>query len=323
MLRIFNKSFSQGKLPSPWKHAILVPIPKPHSDVYRPITLLSCISKVIEILILNRLHFCAKPLSKNSMGFKKESGTIDAVATLVEDLTSRRDKGSTAFFIDLEKAFELSNPLIMLTSFVNSGVKGNLVKWLKDFLTDRKATLTFQGAKPHKANFDNGTPQGSTLSPTLFNYLLDQLHSIILPRGVKMLTYADDIVIYKTNDRRETGYYLQKALNLIVDKISSIGLKVSEVKTKSLFIHSAGRQSTFDLFINGLPIEWVKQFKYLGVHIDNTLSFARHARHVTDKAYLYKRINAMKVMSNLSGVNMSVLKQIYISTVRPILEYGF
>ena len=62
MLRIFNKSFSQGKLPSAWKHAILVPIPKPCSDAYRPITLLSCISKVMEILILNRLHFCTKPL---------------------------------------------------------------------------------------------------------------------------------------------------------------------------------------------------------------------------------------------------------------------
>ena len=132
-----------------------------------------------------------------------------------------------------------------------------------------------------------------------------------------MLTYADDIVIYKTNDRRETGFYLQKALNLIVDKISSIGLKISEVKTKSLFIQSTGRQATFDLFINGIPIEWVK---YLGVSIDNTLSFARHARHVADKAY--KRINAMKVMASLSGVNMSVLKQIYISTVCPILEYG-
>ena len=122
MLRIFNKSFSQGKLPSAWKHAILVPTPKPYSDAYRPITLLSCISKVMEMLVLNRLHFCAKPLSKNSMGFKKGSGTIDAVATLVDDLTSRRDKGSTAIFIDLEKSFELSNPLIMLTSLINSGV---------------------------------------------------------------------------------------------------------------------------------------------------------------------------------------------------------
>ena len=105
------------------------------------------------------------------MGFKKGSGTIDAVATLVNNLTSRQDKGSTAIFIDLEKAFDLSNPLIMLTSLVNSGVEGNLIKWLKDFLTDRKATLTFQGAKSHIANFDNGTPQGSTLRPTLFNYL--------------------------------------------------------------------------------------------------------------------------------------------------------
>ena len=91
-------------------------------------------------------------------------------------------------------------------------------------LFDLKATLIFQGAKSHIPSFDNGTPQGSTLSPNLFNYLVDQLHSIVLPRGVKMLTYADDIVIYMT------GHKLQKALDLVVSIISCIGLKVSEMR---------------------------------------------------------------------------------------------
>ena len=117
MLRLFNKSFSLGKLPSSWKHSLLVPIPKPGNNGYRPISLLS---KVMEILILNRLTHCAKPLHKNSMGFKKGSGTTDAVATLVTDLTSHREKGTTAIFIDLEKAFELSNPQIMLTSLISA-----------------------------------------------------------------------------------------------------------------------------------------------------------------------------------------------------------
>ena len=119
------------------------------------------------------------------MGFKKGSGTTDAVATLVTDLTSHREKGATAIFIDLEKAFELSNPQVMLTSLISAGVKGNLIKWLKDYLSQRTSTLTFQGAKSHIAQFNNGTPQGSTLSPTLFNYLVNHLHSVVLPRGVK------------------------------------------------------------------------------------------------------------------------------------------
>ena len=85
ILRLFNKSFSLGKLPSNWKHSLLIPIPKPGNNGYRPISLLSCLSKVMEILILNRITHCAKPLHKNSMGFKKGSGTTDAVATLVTD----------------------------------------------------------------------------------------------------------------------------------------------------------------------------------------------------------------------------------------------
>ena len=183
MLRLFNKSFSLGTLPSSWKHSLLVPIPKPGNNGYRPFSLLSCLSKVMEILILNRLTHCAKPLHKNSMGFKKGSGTTDAVVALVTDLTSHREKGTTAIFIDLEKAFELSNPQIMLTSLISAGVKGNLIKWLKEYLSQRTSTLIFQGAKSNIANFNNGTPQGSTLSPTLFNYLVNQLHSSFTQRS--------------------------------------------------------------------------------------------------------------------------------------------
>ena len=134
------------------------------------------------------------------------------------------------------------------------------------------------------------------------------------------MTYADDIVIYKANERHETGFQVQRALNLIVDKISDIGLKVSELKTKCLFFHPNARKPQFNLTINDLPIEWVPNYKYLGVYLDVTLSFVKHANHVASKAQ--KRIDAMKVMSSLSGVDMSVLKQVYITTVRPILEYG-
>ena len=109
-------------------------------------------------------------------------------------------------------------------------------------LFDLKATLIFQGAKSHIPSFDNGTPQGSTLSPNLFNYFVNQLHSIVLPRGVKMLTYADDIVIYMTGHKLQKaldlvvsmisciGLKLQKALDLVVSIISCIGLKVSEMR---------------------------------------------------------------------------------------------
>ena len=134
MLRMFNKSYSLGRLPAAWKHALLGPIPKPCNNGYRPITLLSCISKIMEILILNRLNYCARPLSKHSMDFKKGSDTVDAVATLVNYLTSRRDKGSTAIFIDLEKPVEPSDPLIMLTSLINAGIERNIIKWIQDYL---------------------------------------------------------------------------------------------------------------------------------------------------------------------------------------------
>ena len=66
------------------------------------------------------------------------------------------------------------------------------------------------------------------------------------------------ILIFKANERHETGYQIQKALNLIVDKISSIGPNVSELKTRCLYFHTNSRKPHFHLHINNLPIEWVQ-----------------------------------------------------------------
>ena len=111
-----------------------------------------------------------------------------------QPLSSKTSPGTVAVFLVIEEAFDLSNAISILSGHVRAGVKGKLLSRIKDFLSNRRAFLRYQGGLSHTQNFENGTPQGSTLSPSFFNYLVDQLHDVQLPRGVKLLGYVDDFL---------------------------------------------------------------------------------------------------------------------------------
>ena len=153
-------------------------------------------------------------------------------ATLIQDLTRHKQNTTVAVFLDIEKAFDLSNATSILSGLVRAGVKGKLLSWIKDFLSNSRAFLRYQGGLSHMQNFENSTPQGSTLSPTLFNYLVDQLHDVQLPRGVKLLGYVDDFVLYQPTNNRHVQHDIATSLDPIESKLNDIGLKISANKTK-------------------------------------------------------------------------------------------
>ena len=163
----------------------------------------------------NRLFHVAQPLHQHTFGFKRKSGTVDAASVFLQDVTKHKKHGTVAVILDITKAFDLSNSISILSSLGRAGVKGKLLSWLHNFLTDRKGFLRFQGGLSQVHDFENRTPQGSTLSPTLFNYLVDQLHDLQLPRGVKLLGYADDFVLYQPNDSHHIHSDLAVSLRAI------------------------------------------------------------------------------------------------------------
>ena len=84
LLRLINQSFQEGKLPEAWKTARIVPIPKPKKKgAFRPISLLPVMGKLMERMVLiNRLRWTAEPLCNQPLGFRRGTGTSDAVATV-------------------------------------------------------------------------------------------------------------------------------------------------------------------------------------------------------------------------------------------------
>ena len=166
--------------------------------------------------------------------------------------------------------------------------------------------------------FENGTPQGSTISPTLFNYLIEEILELKLPRNVKIQAYADDIVIYQKivskpkNVRPNTIRPLQRALSSLTNCINNLGLKISIEKTKALCT-KLNTDNLGMLTLNNVPLQWASEYKYLGVHIDDKLTFKAHISHLENKAL--KRINCMKVLSSLSGANAYILRIFYVQAI--------
>ena len=135
LAELYTKLLSSGKLPSRWKTAVIVPVPK-KNNIYRPISLLTVLSKIMEKIILQRLRWLAVPPHIMATGFKLGSVTRDAVSLRIHDLSEGKSFAkptAAAVYIDLNHAFELVSKEVILAELSTAGVTGAMLSWMFDF----------------------------------------------------------------------------------------------------------------------------------------------------------------------------------------------
>ena len=318
LAKLYTRSLQEGKLPSLWKLATIIPIPKKNKS-YRPISLLSVIGKIMEKIILHRIRWSAISPNIRATGFKPGSGTRDAISILLHDISSSRSRRrrAAAVYIDLQKAFELVNKDVLLSELITAGLQGNLLAWISDFLSDRRAKVRFQNCHSDTQSFENGTPQGSSLSPTLFNYAMNIFLRLQLPEGVRILAYADDLVIYCV-DRQNILQRLQSALDIMTETASSNGFRFAPEKTLATWFYRPNPDTKLQLYNH--DINWEDQVRYLGVSIDKNLNMHAHVTQTINS--VSRSLNTIKVMSALSGVNSKILLRAFNGCTRACLDYG-
>ena len=160
-------------------------------------------------MVNNRLLKKLEPkLADTQSGFRKGRSTLDQLVRLVNVIrTSRlRKRKVLAVFMDLEKAFDLmwrSGVILKLTEY---GIKGRTLKWIRNFLTDRKIRVKIDDECVDFQEQENGSPQGAVLSPTLFNVIGDslkqKLHNLLIRYGVDLSQFADDSAVWKSGKKR-------------------------------------------------------------------------------------------------------------------------
>ena len=332
LLRIFNHVWHTGILPDSWKEAIVIPILKPGKDStnpanYRPIALTSCICKTMERMVNDRLVWF---LEKNNLiatvqsGFRKQTGTLDHLVrfeTFIREAFIKKEH-VVSVFLDLESAYDTTWKYGIMNDLHDFGIRGRLAYFISAFLNERQFRVrvgdTF--SNPHEQEM--GVPQGSILSVTLFSVKINNIVRSVCP-GVECFLYVDDFCIcYRSKQMHTIERQLQQVLNNLSKWSNENGFKFSKTKTKCMhFCQSRKLHLDPELTLDGVQIEVVPEFKFLGLLFDCKLTFIPHINYLSNKCQ--KALNLLRVVSSMDwGADRKVLLRLYRSLVRSKLDYG-
>ena len=322
---IFNKCVLMGTYPSLLKVAKVIPLykegPRDECSNYRPISLLMHINKVFEKLIHTRLYnFLQKNkiLNSNQYGFRKNSSTAFAIYDLIENKLKNLDQNliTCALYVDLSKAFDTVNHNILLKKLSHHGIRGVPLNLFKSYLSNRKQYTFVNDSKSRELPIDIGVPQGSVLGPLLFLLYINDLSfaSLLLTK-----LFADDTcLIFSAKTISELQIVINREMRKIENWMSSNKLSINYKKNKYMLLHRQPNQCPFALYINDNKIEQVKCFKYLGVKIDEKLTWRDHIKHIEGK--LSSACGAMYRLRQV--VNQQCLRSFYFAHAYSFIQYA-
>ena len=326
---LFNLSSETGSFLKIWKCAKVPALFKQGKetlkDNYRPITVLPIISKVLERIAHSQL-ICFLDfnniLTNQQFGFRRGRSTTLALTQFVDETLGNLDKTlfTGVLFLDFCKAFDTVDHQILLYKVKSIGVTSRNLAWFHSYLSSRSQRTVIGQNISKEEKVKTGVPQGSILGPLLFSVYVNNMPSSIKHSNVTL--FADEAAIYCTD---KSAYVLQEKLNADLKEIGRwlfdhrLSLNIS--KTKVMLIGGPKRLKSIDHFgvsLNDCSVERIQSYKYLGVMINESLTWEDHVDYITSK--VKKRLGLLKRIKYLFPV--SALKLLATTTILLLLDYA-
>ena len=325
---LINQSFSKGIFPSSLKTAKVIALfkkgdPEMTSN-YRPISLLSSFSKLYEMLMYKRLYSFIthnELIHPLQFGVQKNNSIDHTLIRMTEAIRNTLDnkKYGCCIFIDLQKAFDTVNHGILINKLEHYGVRGNALAWFKSYLSERYQYVAVEDTHSELLRVICGVPQGSILGPLLFLLFINDLPKV--SKKWKFYLFADDTNIYCESDTVDNvGKRANSELRKVKKWLDANKLSININKTNYIIFHSPKRPIPphTSIKIGKKHITRVKYVKFLGLLLDDTLSWKYHLSELSKKlaricGFLYK------IRHSLSTETLICL---YNSLFMSFLQYG-
>lgn len=354
---LFRQSYEQGHLPDTWTKAVVCPIYKKGSrslpENYRPVSLTAIPCKLFEHIVVSKIW---EHLNKHGVitsqqhGFRTGLSCETQLIEALHDWTSVMNEGSSqvdAIVLDFSKAFDMVPHQRLLQKLQHYGITGNTKAWIASFLSGRTHQVVVNGSESDTREVTSGVPQGTVVGPLLFLLYINDIEQGL---NSTIRLFADDSVIYRKIETIEDSHILQQDLFRLqewADKWQmSFNIKKCKIlritrrtKTKINFNYVMSTPtlppSTIEIeqrtiedakevlkvrppTLSFTPLEEITSDRYLGVILDNKLSFNEHVDTIVKKA-----TNLLNLCRrNLNMCSPQIKETAYKSLVRPHLDYA-
>lgn len=322
---IFNAILRLGYFPMQWKVAQVILIQKPGKDPsevssYRPISLLPILSKVYEKLLLEKLKpLLRKIIPNHQFGFRQHHATVEQVHRVARKIKNDLEckRYCSAAFLDISQAFDRvwHQGLIYKIKLTLPHEYGRI---LESYLSQRHFLVRHGEAYSTLVPIEAGVPQGSILGPLLY---LIYTHDLPTTKDTEIATFADDTAIMASHQNPEmASHLLQIHLNKIEEWLKLWRIKANN--SKSVHITFTLKRKTCPIVtLHGSPLPQKEEVKYLGIHLDNKLTWAKHIWYKRLQLGLTYR-KMLWLLGRHSQLKLENKLLLYKAILKPIWTYG-
>ena len=326
---LINLCFETGEFPLMLKLAKVIPLHKKESVLnflnYRPISLLSVFSKIYEKTIYVRIYSYLEKYNmiySKQFGFRGNHSVNHAIISFTEHIRSLLDQGEyvCGIFVDLEKAFDTVHHDILCEKLEFYGLRGNVNKLIKSYLSKRKQFVSINGYDSEIKDVTCGVPQGSSLGPLLFLLYINDLRLCLSETSCGH--FADDtFIVFNSKKPKTIETVINHELKKVTKWLRLNKLSLNAAKTEVIFFRSSRHSLDYDklsIKMNGYKLTPVDYIKYLGMYIDKHLDWNQHLQELTKKL---SRANG--ILSKLRyNTTLDICVQVYYAIFYSYLIYG-